>query len=357
MSKPIVRRIKIFFSTLKLTTFPTSPLRHIALPLLTFALGLCLNRQTRNIISDADIRALSRVSIPVADQYTKAERSFAFIVSTGRSGSQHSSLLLTDPSRLSDHLPRAYITHEEEHLSSRPRFVVSEEYRVLAALPRERFNSSAEKYVREVKIPFYEALMERHQAKRLVYTGHLPFAFGLGPALARALEGRIRFVRIRRDRVTTALSLMALGPENEDPWGTAKHRRWFPTVTDGMVALRLEPDMWRRLNRFQRYLWYVDDFECRWQGLLSEFGERIAWMEESLESLESFDGGRGWERVAHFLGVAIDHGRLGVRDNSIQKKGRDKLNVAEAQIRDWDTEYRQLIGNCTAGREYSWGAG
>ncbi|PXF41692.1 hypothetical protein BWQ96_08577 [Gracilariopsis chorda] len=308
------------------------------------------------------------VRIAANDRYNNVHAlSYAFFFGTGRSGTQHLSRVL-----VSRESPISYVTHEEEHVDVRTKQVVLREYRPLASLPNEaHFNTSVEAYVKRTKIPFYKQLMYKHRARRLLYTGHVPMAFGLGPALVKNLPpGSVRIVRVRRERLATAASLMALGPEEEDPWGSSSNAtvansttlpdatlnmRWFPRPTDAFVRLQVSTGVWASLNRFQRWLWYVDDVECRWQALVYGLGDRFSWMEESLESLTVMDGGRTWSRIAEFVGVDIDWRKVGVRDNSIQYKQRTKISVAEEQLREWDMQYRKLVGRCKISSSLSYG--
>jgi hypothetical protein len=304
--------------------------------------------------ADAADGTLSRV-------YQTAPRTVALVFSTGRAGTQHMSRLFLS---LRPPLPTAYVTHQEEGLGYSTRDYVARYYRsALGDLPSEaKFNESAREFVTATKLPFFDHLLDVHGATRLVYTGHLPLVFGLGSALLDALpRGTVRILRLRRDRIASALSLMALGPENEEPWSTSepgvRNRRWFPGPSSAMVRLRVDKHVFDHgMNRFQRWLWYVDDVECRWQALVSARGRDFEWVEESLEALEAMDGGRGWARVAHFLGVRVRPASVGERDNSIQRKHRVKLDVSEATLRQWDVEYRTMVGACDlgGGAAYSW---
>lgn len=307
--------------------------------------------------------------ISTHDNYHKSHAfSYAFTFATGRSGTQHLSRVLR--SSLS---PQAYITHEQEHLNMRTKLIVHRHYRPLASLPDEaHFNVSADYYIRHTKIPFYESLLRQQNATRLVYTGHVPTAFGLAPSLIRNLpKGCVRFLRIRRDRIATAVSLMALGPEQQDPWGSTSNdtnsltkadqvasvdTRWFPRPSDALVRLQVPVRTWASLNRFQRWLWYVDDVECRWQALRDDMSHDFSWMEEALENLSAMDGGRAWRRMAEFIGVDVNWRQVAMRDNSIQYKNRLKTDASEAQLREWDAEYRKMVGACVISnsKSYSW---
>lgn len=310
----------------------------------------------------------ARFSLPGFDA---ADRSYALIFSTGRSSTRHiASLLCPSPSR-----PHAVITHQDAGEGVPARVAVQTLYRPLLAEPSQvgsnneaSFNESADSFVRDKLLPGFHSLMagatdrNHNPATRIVYTGHLPLAFGLGPSLVRAIPpGALRVLRLRRDRLSAAASLMALGPETEDPWAPpppppptppspgqslSDRRRWFPAPHAPFVRLRVSPHSWQAMNRFQRWLWFVDDVECRWQALKADLGNRFTWQEESLESLTVLDGGQRWRRVAHFLGVAVRDELVGLRENTIQQKGRAKLPVGEAQLRAWDEQYRTLVGVC-----------
>lgn len=333
--------------------------------LLVFALASVWNRP-----NCASLPTRSSVSVPPGDNCEDLrKRCYVFTFATGRSGTQHlSRVLMSNPKPA----PQAYITHEEEHLSARTKFIVEREYRRMAwATSESQFDTLSREYVARTKVRFYNDLLKRSGASRLVYTGHLPLAYGLGPALIEELPAlSIRVLRMRRDRIATAVSLMALGPEREDPWGSteerdargrftkapSENRRWFPKPTDAMVRLQVSTQVWSKLNRFQRWLWYVDDIECRWQALRREYEGKFSWLEVELESLGVLDGGAGWERVADFVGVAVNWSQIGQRDNSIEHKMRTKLNASEAILRTWDVEYRREIGSCRISDkvQYKW---
>lgn len=327
-------------------------------------------KATRNC-PDSPIAQNLRISISSTDRCGDLKSPcYVFVFGTGRSGTQHLSRVLKP--KPSPAVP-VYVTHEEEHLRARTKLVVHRDYRRLAAsADKAQFRVQAEQYVTRVKLPFYTKLLKRHSAKRLVYTGHLPMAFGLGPALVRTLPpGTVRVLRLRRERIATAVSLMALGPEKEDPWGAtterdsdgqltyadAVNRRWFPKPSDAMVRLHVEAHIWAKLNRFQRWLWYVDDVECRWQAFRHSLGSRFSLMEESLENLNMLDGGQSLVHVAEFMGVAVDWSKAGARDNSIEHKMRVKVNASESSLRQWDEAYRQAVGSCRISSKYSYGWG
>lgn len=291
-------------------------------------------------------------------------RSYVFVFGTGRSGTKNLERIL----KSGPHVP-AFVTHEWEDYRMSPKQVVHSVYRKLAKSPN--FEKDANAYVTRTKLPFYNKLLERKNVTRLVTTGHLPFAFGLGPALVKSLPpGSVRILRLRRDRIATASSFMSLGPEGQDPWGPTNPgvkahddiaRRWVPKPTDVITQLRVPKESWKKMNRFQRWLWYVDEMECRWQSMRDSCDGSWAYMEASMEGLMQMDGRKGWEEVAQFMGVELDREVMGLEkvkyENSVSQRSRKKKYVPDSTLRRWDLQYRALVGTChkSNGETYSWG--
>lgn len=326
---------------------------------------ICVNRKTSVAPFSSDDAETDPTTEIIPEDFLLRRinnQSFAFVFSTGRSGTQHLSRVLR-----SNSYPKTYVTHEEEDDMLRTRDIVERDYRRLVATSSESaFVNSMQRYVRHTKLPFYQRLLETHRAHHLVFTGHVPGAFGLVPVLIDILpRGAVRVLRLRRERVSTVLSLMALGPQNEDPWGATqageldvptRWRRWFPTPMDAHTRLDVRPEAWEKFNRFQRWLWYVDDIECRWQALRSSARGKFSFTEESLDNLHVLDGGIAWTRLARFMGVKADIVAASSRHNSIQTKNRTKEDILENILRQWDEDYRELVGPCrlTENLKISW---
>lgn len=330
-------------------------IEHICTILTTLLLGFVLGA-----LSTLHISCSTYNSSSFSSSTTKP--TYVFIYSTGRCGTQHFSRALK-----SLDTPASIITHEREHATLRARHIVHTDYvRIANERTEAGFNTSMSEYVRNIKVPFYNAQLKKNNASVYVHTGHVPGMFGLIPALIELIHrrnsGRVKVLRLRRDRIQTALSLMALGPPEEDPWSSssaAGNKRWFSAPSHAHVRLRVSGDMWGSMNRLQRYLWVVDDLECRWQCLIrsSRLSERFQWAETSVERLGVMDGGEEWSRVARFMGVAVEWETVKERHNSIQFKNRSKLDVDEGAVRKWDEEYRAMVGKCRVSDDFQIGWG
>jgi len=338
---------------------------------------------------------------------------FGFVFATGRCGTMHLSKVFSEALNEAD----AFITHQTEDDNLPTKLFVDRYYREIVSNSSsyDEFQKRAVEFVRKNRLPWYLSKLTknhrahaRHQAKlkdrvsediskeyrtKFIYTGHLPSAFGLSEALISELPGKVSILRVRRERIALALSLMALGPENEDSWsypwvkddgtkigklapgssfGPRTSLRWFPTPWDAHVLLKPKSVAdWNRLNRFQKYLWYVDDMECRWQALLntlesntSKYADKVQVMEVDLETLGQISFRQAIKSIATFWGgLRYDSDTAAYRHNTIQQKKRSKANSianvesnstneeelqaygGEAELRTWDTEYKVLFSH------------
>ncbi|GJQ09068.1 hypothetical protein GpartN1_g859.t1 [Galdieria partita] len=209
-----------------------------------------------------------------------------------------------------------------------------------------------ERYVMSHLIPFMESNLKATGTRRYFYTGHVPFTFGLADYLLQHIQAPVKIIRVRRGRIPLALSLLSMGPEEEDPWvennSVSKYKkRWLPSPTDPIVKLSGSSLVWSRLNRFQKYLWVVDDTECRWQYFKRRYN--FTWLEVQLEALDQIHDILEYEKISSFLGIGFENKsrKLFYRHNSKETlKHPMQPLFSESQLRQWDEEYKQIIGSC-----------
>mmetsp|Transcript_4327 Transcript_4327/g.7589 ORF Transcript_4327/g.7589 Transcript_4327/m.7589 type:complete len:368 (+) Transcript_4327:85-1188(+) len=292
------------------------------------------------------------------------QKVYGFVFSTGRCGTQHLARVLVAKENES-----AVIVHQEEDENIPTRDLVRTIYRKLSSLDTiKEFREKSRLYVKLNRVEYLNKIMKRNDnAKRFVFTGHVPLAFGLANALIDELPGFIRILRMRRDRIALALSLMALGVEQEDSWNhvesSLENVRWFPTPFQIHVLLKSEKalnETWSSMHRFQKYLWYVDDVECRWQALKyrveneKNFREKVELLESSVEDIAQFSYAKATKRIADFFQVAFDETNAGTRHNSIESKHRVKATninavdeyLDESTLRKLDEQYKVMFPSC-----------
>jgi hypothetical protein len=258
---------------------------------------------------------------------------FYFVFSTGRCGTLHLSRLFGDH--------RAYVCHEEEPEDT---FVVME--RILRPIAKHDDQVLAMRYVRDDKIPYMVRTMRSKGADRWLDAGH-QIIFGIVPALMAQLDKQIGLVRLRRDRTETALSFLT-APEFNDPWMPhwedtetlgQEHPRWALRPSDRIARMPLSAAVWRQLNRFQRYLWYVDEVERQWQDLVCRYS--FPHVEVSLDELNDIDT---LDRLSNFMNIGYDKNHIGVRHNATESRpNRHKPNYDDQVLTQWVREYDEII--------------
>ena len=270
--------------------------------------------------------------IPGPDRPFGPER-FAFVFSTGRCGTLHLTEVLGD--RWSQ------VLHEKEH--DQIHTVMESYYRPIA---RTNDQELASTFVRDHKIPDMLSRMRSRRRHVYVDTGH-QIIFGVVPALLEQLRGRVQLVRLRRDRVGTAVSFLST-PEERDPWMPAwrdpetghVRTRWAYSPEDAVVCYAPDPALWQRMKRVQRYLWYVDEVERQWQRLRATYD--FPALEVQLEELNP----GGYRQIAKFLGIGYDRELMGVRHHTTeQMKGRARVEYDEAELAEAVREYGELVGD------------
>jgi len=213
---------------------------------LLLALGSSVNF-CRSACDRAAIEPSRRVIAPSLKAEFQGKK-LVFVFSTGRTGTKHFSSVFAGKEALVNHQDEADLVSAKE--------AVNKFYRPFAA---KNDTALAREFLAEVKLPMIKSRLQAADAKVYFQTGHVPLAFGMAPILLDLLGSKtFAVVRIRRDRIQQALSLMALGPESEDPWSEDSEslsRRWFPRPSDVHVKLKPDQRVWNSFNRFQRYLW------------------------------------------------------------------------------------------------------
>lgn len=129
-----------------------------------------------------------------------------------------------------------------------------------------------------VKSSYYPFLVNcRGDLQTLLDLGHhnLFFIDGLVRYLTNETMARVMFVRIRRDRLESALSLTFDTPKHQYD-DLCNNRglvyRYCPFErTDDVILKVPSKKIWNEFSIFQKALWMVDETDARWQRLLREF--------------------------------------------------------------------------------------
>jgi hypothetical protein len=184
---------------------------------------------------------------------TKGENmTFAFALSTGHSGTTTLSLAESYQGFNSSHCEFGF-----EFLAQGTRDFVR----------RHPGRGAARAFVRRYFLP---SIIERTLAARktcFVDIGHHTLFGHFMSALKLELGPRMKAVRLRRARLDTANSY-TMKRKKDGPCGT---RCFYCLCPDEQRScLHVKADLWRRLTVFMRFLWMVDEVECRWHAFLAD---------------------------------------------------------------------------------------
>jgi hypothetical protein len=146
-----------------------------------------------------------------------------------------------------------------------------------------------------VKTVFFRSIKESMKPSEKCFfdDGHhtLYFIYGLIRYLTELNQMnndnlRYTIVRIRRNRIETAMSLTFPHDSAGDP--IRLRTRYVPFERTDDVVLKLPKETWDNFTNFQKALWQVDETEARWEQLISNlyFNRTLRFREIYWESTE-----------------------------------------------------------------------
>jgi hypothetical protein len=122
---------------------------------------------------------------------------------------------------------------------------------------------AARALVRRYLLPSLASLASRAGKRCFVDLGHHVVFGHLLTALKVELGPRMTTVRLRRGRIDTAMSY-ATKRKKDGPCGSRCVYCVCPD--DQRVCLPMKEALWRRLTVYMKFLWMVDEVECRWHA-------------------------------------------------------------------------------------------
>jgi hypothetical protein len=102
---------------------------------------------------------------------------------------------------------------------------------------------------------------------------------------------KLHFVRIRRDRIESAISMSA-----SENFMKNDYYRYSPMENRANIINKVDEEMWNRMHLIQKALWFIDETEARWQKLLKD--------EPWLPYTETFWGNRWTDKGQTIMKVA-----------------------------------------------------
>lgn len=253
---------------------------------------------------------------------------FIFVFSTGRCGTKHLSEVFGDKN--------AVVFHEKEHDDT---YKVLKNFLIPIAVNNDR--ELAIKYMKEHRIPFMIKSMRENRAYKFFETGHL-INYGIAPFLVMYLEN-IKFIRLKRDRYETVRSFMTR-PAKFDIWNALSDKntnvfRWSLHPEFEINTRKLSSSTWNSLDRFQKYLWYVDEIESQWKRLNDYYN--FPFIEVALEDLTSDK----YQEISDFIGINYNSDLTRVKHNTTLQRGGEKPSFSYESMCNFDKSYSRIMEN------------
>jgi hypothetical protein len=152
---------------------------------------------------------------------------------------------------------------------------------------------------------------------------------------------QFKFIRVRRERIETALS-MSIQDDSAVDFFARDYYRYHPFEATHQVHLRIPGGnkTWSNFTSVQRIFWVIDETQARWEALLAHHPDlpyaSIYW------SKEKDNLGAGVSVVAKTLGVHA--GKKAPPTTKVHAGDKSASDTLRAKAVKLDMEYRQVMG-------------
>jgi hypothetical protein len=210
-------------------------------------------------------------------------------------------------------------------------------------------------YVRQHMFP---TIMETLKDKQLTFfdNGHhnLYFIYGLLRYL-KEIETikptfRYRFLRIRRNRVESALSLEHSRSHKHDLDPVELMIRFHPFERPNDVILKIPQATWDKFSNYQKSLWVVDETEARWQWIIKKKYPSLKYTDvywESTPGLSNNTFNEAVRAIANVLGIPksdITYESESTRPHMTDEE-RKRVMEGRAEMKREDEAYQATLAS------------
>jgi hypothetical protein len=150
-----------------------------------------------------------------------------------------------------------------------------------------------------------------------------------------------KFIRIRRERLETAVSLSILVNDTVDFFGR-DYYRFHPFEAQHLTHLRIPGGnaTWKKFTATQKIFWVIDETQARWEALLAHFPDLpVAYIYWSKEK-DNLAG--GVSVVAKSIGVHA--AKKAPPTTKVHAGDKSESDSLRARLAKQDQEYRQIMG-------------
>lgn len=185
-----------------------------------------------------------------------SEKTFVFVVSNGHTGSTYLGQAANWRRMFGNKIISGLLAqHEKEANKS---FVMNLGW-------NKDFCDASDKYVQTKKIPSIESALDSTGTRTWFGAGH-QIITGMVPALVKALGDNGRFIRLRRNKKDVAFSY------SQKRGGPCTAQCIYCICPlDASARIPVRGEVWEKMSKYQRYLWFVDELEAQWQATVKTF--------------------------------------------------------------------------------------
>jgi hypothetical protein len=213
-------------------------------------------------------------------------------------------------------------------------------------MPIDYLQSKQEEYlyIKNIYIPYLVSMKKQYTT--LIDLGHhnLYFIHGLVQYLEEYRHiYRILFIRVRRDRYETAISLTYKNPTHQHTnLCTDLHYRYCPINRYQDILLKPPNiDIWINMSEFQKALWMIDEVESRWKNLIVSSPSiariEVFWSSMSMGSIE-----QAVRNIANAIGIEFKSSES-IQRTQLHAGSKISDMTSTKQLYLEDRRYRELM--------------
>lgn len=147
----------------------------------------------------------------------------------------------------------------------------------------------------------------------------------------------LHFIRIRRDRVETIISITS-----DMKYWEHDYYRYHPCENVPAVILKVNPQVWASFNRYVMALWFLDEVEARWNRMLA-YNPQMPTTEVLWGSRWSNSVNESLTEIANVIGTRRLNATSPAKNEHAHKRRKEDVAL-HMYIIEMDRMYQRAMG-------------